>query len=167
MLLALALLLLAVLGGVAVYMFVPSADPVFEVSSLPPGATVTVDGRVVGTTPVVIREGLVVGQTYAFQVALEGHETSAFELHAVAGTDRREVVLSPLPAVLHIETVPPGAQVEVGGAARGAAPVDVRGLFVGAEVEVSVDAPGHHPRTLELRVLSPAHTETITLEPIR
>jgi hypothetical protein len=161
------LLVLAVLAGVGVYAFVPSPTPAFEISSLPPGATVTIDGAVAGTTPIAIRDRLVVGQTYAFQVALEGHGTSAFELRAVPGTDRREIVLSPLQAVLHVETQPTGAQVTVGGASRGAAPVDVGGLFVGAEVDVRVDAPAHHPRTVHVRIPSAAHTETITLEPIR
>ncbi|MBN8613056.1 MAG: protein kinase [Deltaproteobacteria bacterium] len=161
------LLVLAVLAGVGVYAFVPSPTPAFEISSLPPGATVTIDGAVAGTTPLAIRDRLVVGQTYTFQVALEGHGTSAFELRAVPGTDRREIVLSPLQAVLHVETLPTGAQVTVGGASRGAAPVDVGGLFVGAEVDVRVDAPGHHPRTVHVRIPAAAHTETITLEPIR
>jgi serine/threonine protein kinase len=166
-LLVVGLLVLAVLAGAAVYAFVPSPSPAFEINSLPPGATVSVDGAVAGVTPLVIRDRLVVGQTYSFQVALEGHQTSAFELRAVPGTDRREIVLSPLAAVLHVETEPPGAQVTVGGATRGRAPVDVGGLFVGAEVDVRVDAPGHHPRTVHVRMPAPAHTETIQLEPMR
>ncbi len=166
-LLVVGLLVLAVLAGAAVYVFVPSPSPAFEINSLPPGATVSVDGAVAGVTPLVIRDRLVVGQTYNFQVALDGHQTSAFELRAVPGTDRREIVLSPLAAVLHVETQPPGAQVTVGGATRGRAPVDVGGLFVGAEVDVRVDAPGHHPRTVHVRMPAPAHTETIQLEPMR
>jgi len=126
-----------------------------------------VNGAIVGTTPLMIRDRLVVGQTYAFQVALEGHGTSAFELAAAPGTDRREVVLSPLPATLHIETVPVGAQITVGGASRGASPQEVGGFYVGAEVEVRVDAPGHHPRTQRVRIPAAQHTLTIQLEPIR
>ncbi len=167
LLLVIGLLALAVLAGAGVYAFVPSPTPAFEISSLPPGATVTVNGALAGVTPIIIGDDLVVGQTYAFQVALEGHGTSTFELRAVGGTDRREIVLSPLQAVLHVETTPPGAQVTVGGASRGAAPVDVRGLFVGAEVDVRVDAPGHHPRTVHVRIPAAAHTETIVLEPVR
>ncbi|MFN9808798.1 MAG: serine/threonine-protein kinase [Deltaproteobacteria bacterium] len=165
--LTLGLLLLAVMAGAVVYALVPSPSPAFEISSLPSGATVAVDGAVAGVTPLVLRDRLVVGQRYTFQVSLDGHQASAFELRAVPGTDRREVVLSPLPAVLHIDTQPPGAQVAVGGAARGRAPLDIGGLFVGAEVEVRADAPDHHPRTARVRVLSPTHTETILLEPAR
>jgi hypothetical protein len=165
--LTLGLLLLAVMAGAVVYALVPSPSPAFEISSLPSGATVAVDGAVAGVTPLVLRDRLVVGQRYTFQVSLDGHQASAFELRAVPGTDRREVVLSPLPAVLHIDTQPPGAQVAVGGAARGRAPLDIGGLFVGAEVEVRADAPGHRPRTARVRVLSPTHTETILLEPAR
>lgn len=166
-LLGVGLLGLALLAGAVVYALVPGPVPGFEISSLPAGATVTVDGAVIGTTPIVLRDGLVVGRRYAFEVSLEGHQAASFELVASPGTDRREVVLSPLPAVLHVETIPPGARVTVGGASRGVAPRDVGGLFVGAEVEVHVDAPGHHPRTQRVRIGTPRQDLTVRLEPMR
>jgi hypothetical protein len=165
----LGLLALAVIGGVAVYLVVPTAPPPsFEIASLPPGAQVVVDGTALpGVTPVSIREGLEVGRVYAVQVTLAGHEPSSFQLQAGPGTMRREVVLSPLPATLRIETVPPGAQVAVSGANRGASPVDVGGLFVGAQVEVRVDAPGYGSRVERVQVTSATTTTQITLTPVR
>jgi hypothetical protein len=130
---------------------------------------VVVDGRPLpGVTPVTIHDGLEVGRVYAVQVSLEGHETSSFQLQAGPGTMRREVVLSPRTAMLRIETEPAGAQVAVSGASRGASPVTVGGLFVGAEVEVRVDAPGFGSQVQRVRVTTAPETSTrIVLTPVR
>lgn len=161
------LVVLAIAAGVAVFLFVPAPRPSVDLSSLPTGALVTVDGVSVGRTPLTLREGLEEGRTYAFRVSLDGYEPANFELRAQPGVDRRQVVLSPTAAVLHLETDPPSAQIEVGGAARGRAPVDIGGLFVGSVVDVRVDAPGFHPRVVRVPISAARHEETIRLEPIR
>lgn len=53
-----------------------AAPPEVRIVSTPPGATVLVDGREVGTTPLVWRDGAV-GGTYAVTLRLDGHEPVA------------------------------------------------------------------------------------------
>lgn len=120
-----------------------SAPPAFEIISSPSGAQVSIDGRRLGgLTPLTITEGLEPGRTYLIEVSVPGYQPASQSLTAQAGLQRHLFVLTPLPATLRVETDPPGLEVLVNGAPRGASPIEVTGLSAGQEVEVRTQLPG-------------------------
>jgi hypothetical protein len=145
-----------------------SAAPAGElvVRSDPPGALVTIDGRILGETPLVAH-GLSLG-THAVQVARPGHVPRAehvvfrpsvlsqtLDLRLVPGLDQTSepaassattgVAAPPVaptvlgPGAIDIDSRPRGAQVRVDGRLLGAAPMRALDL-----------AAGEHLVTLEL-----------------
>ncbi len=107
------------------------ADPKsgFEVWTVPPGATVKLDGAPVkGQTPFALTN-LTVGK-HTIEVSLPGYQPSSQEAQVEAGkTSRLDFKLAPFEAVAHFASEPPGAKVTIvaeGGAREivGQAPAD-------------------------------------------
>jgi hypothetical protein len=103
-----------------------------------------------------------------------GPHTFAFERPGYAEADLKivvpsdhpappvEVSLTPLPAVLHIETTPPGANIRIGGLALGKAPVSTRKLVPGETYTLTVEAPGLQPVSTPVK-LKPGEEKTISV----
>ena len=118
----------------------------------PQGAAATLDGAFVGTTPVLLPE-LAPGR-HAFGLSLDGHRAATLERDLAAPTPVRVFArLVPSTATLRVVSDPAGASVSVGGAPRGAAPVDVAGIPEG-ETEVVVSLPGHAAFRRRVRLAS-------------
>jgi hypothetical protein len=152
----------------------PAPAPAGElvVRSDPPGALVTIDGRILGETPLVAR-GLSLG-AHAVQVARPGHVPRAehvvfrpsvlsqtLDLRLVPGLDQTSgpseaaplaattgVAASPVtptasgPGAIDIDSRPRGAQVRVDGRLLGAAPMRALDLAAGEHV-VTLELPGY------------------------
>ena len=106
----------------------------------PQGAAATLDGAFVGTTPVLLPE--IAPGKHAFGLSLDGHRDATLERDLAAPTPALVFArLVPSTATLRVVSEPAGASVSVGGAPRGAAPIDVPGIPEG-ETEVAVSLPG-------------------------
>ncbi|MBQ4199493.1 MAG: PEGA domain-containing protein [Kiritimatiellae bacterium] len=105
----------------------------------PAGATVTSEGSVAGTTPLLLTS-LVCGRKYAFDFTLNGYQRKRVE---VAVENRRPIVRSEElvldSGLITCITKPAGAKVLVDGIERGATPVEVMVPRGGAELVVRLD----------------------------
>ncbi len=159
-----AVALLGCAGAFAAWQWASAPPPSLEIISSPPGAEVSVDGRVLpGTTPLPITEGLQEGRPCHVEVRLAGHQLWAADLTPRGGRLRQLVVLAPLPATLQVETVPPGVPVMINGVARGPSPVSLGGLVVGQQVTVHALAPGQAPMVRQVRLAEGTTVERIVL----
>jgi hypothetical protein len=145
-------ILLAMGGAIALVTLIvlivvlASGDPIpessVEVISVPPGATVTLDGvQLAQPTPTLITEGLDHERTQRIEVTLDGYETWTTTFRPVDGTLKQIAVLTPLRATLRVETIPP-AHVWVDGVLFGSSPVDVPNRRIGQSVHVRASLMG-------------------------
>lgn len=101
-----------------------------ECSSRPGGATVVLDGKEVGTTPVTL-SGLAYGR-HDLQVSASGYEPYHRSVSVLDETPGRvDVELRPLYGSLAITSEPTGARLLVDGEARGMTPLVLSGLDPG------------------------------------
>ena len=102
-----------------------------RIETKPPGASVTVDGRTAGTSPVMVRE-LSLAQPHRVEATLAGHGAARQEVMAVANALTPVTLsLEPAPAQLVVTTDPAGSEVRVDGRSRGSSPLTVTGLALG------------------------------------
>lgn len=120
------------------------------IHSNPSGATVFVDGRNEGVTPLSINQ---IGRGQRdISLQLPGYEpyrTTA--MVSPANTARVEASLNPLPGGLGIVSIPNGGRVYVDGEFKGEAPVNIRGIEPGAH-NVRVELRGHAPESRTVQV---------------
>ena len=128
----------------------PSSSAALRLTSRPEGAHVTVNGIAKGQTPITVEripEGNVV-----LELWLEGCESYKQTIKLAAGeTQDIEAVLKPVPALLKVVSIPPGARIYVDNQYRGESPVTVRELEPG-EHRIRAELPAHKPmaRTVTL-----------------
>lgn len=144
---------LAVLLAVALFLIIratrsePVAAPRLEVRSVPPGARVFFDGAALpGETPLVIHQGLEIGQLYPVQVQLDGYEAWSSTYDAQPGSISQIAVLVPIRVDVTIQTDPPGGHVWVDGVDHGQAPVELPGRPVGQELRLRARVDGREVR---------------------
>lgn len=113
--------------------------PTAQFTSSPPGATVSVDGRPRGTTPLSL-ERLPTG-VHEVVVALDRRQPHSERLELKAGQSATlQVELKPVPARLHVTSEPSGASVALDGRPRGRTPLALESLTPGSvRVVVSLD----------------------------
>jgi formylglycine-generating enzyme required for sulfatase activity len=125
-----------------------SAPVTFETT--PPGATVRVDGRALGTTPLTVA---VSAGRRAASFSLEAFKPASRSFTVVAGAPLRvpAVTLAPADAVLVLATDPEGASVTVDGKWRGETPVE---LVVAPRrpLPVRVNRAGYEDATLTVEI---------------
>jgi len=145
-----AALVSALLGGlVGAYLWTASTPKrSVDVRSVPAAATVLLDGRSVGSTPLQLQ---VDGATaIVLQIERRGYRPFTKQL---APGDAAEQVVATLEkadtfGTLILETVPADAAVVIDGAVRqGGRPLVVGNLWIGEPHDIVVSAPGHAPRT--------------------
>ncbi|HEX2574444.1 MAG TPA: protein kinase [Polyangia bacterium] len=116
-----------------------------DVVSVPPGATVRIDGQpVAGRTPVHIEKVNLEG-THRLTVDATGYQPWEREVSFEQGERGMEVqaVLSPFGGSLHVVSQPPGAEVVVNGRVRGQTPLDLGNLSLTEDVVVEVKLAGY------------------------
>ncbi|HET8732589.1 MAG TPA: serine/threonine-protein kinase, partial [Anaeromyxobacteraceae bacterium] len=120
-------------------------DGTLVVTSTPPGAQVTLDGRAVpGTTPLVV-DGVRLSEGHRVEASLPAHRSATAEVRAEPGRLARTVHLS-LSSALGSFTVvsePPGAEIAVDGKTVGRTPFVVTGVRVDERHRVDLTLPGH------------------------
>ncbi|MGN6109570.1 MAG: serine/threonine-protein kinase [Kofleriaceae bacterium] len=114
---------------------------VLEIDSIPSGAAITIAGKAVGAAP---RSAKVTsGEKVRVRFDLAGY--LPFEEDYIAQPGKVSVIkerLSPAPAIAKIESVPSGAQVQIGGQSVGITPLSWP-LAAGRGVEVRLSKPGY------------------------
>ena len=142
--------LLGVLSGIGVAVAGFAAAPwmrdgVLVVSTTPPGAQVTLDGRPVpGTTPLVV-EGVRLSDTHRVEATVPGHRAAGMEVGGEPGRLTRTVHLT-LPSALGsftVESDPPGAEVRVDGKVLGRTPFTIGDVRVDERHRIDLSLPGH------------------------
>ncbi|MBB3062287.1 SUMF1/EgtB/PvdO family nonheme iron enzyme [Microbulbifer rhizosphaerae] len=93
-----------------------------HISTNPPGATVTVEGEVLGTTP--LSAELIQGDRLV-ELSMPDHKTEKIPVEVTAGVDQTlaPVDLGPADGILHLTSVPEDASVTVDGEFRGRTPL--------------------------------------------
>jgi hypothetical protein len=109
--------------------------------SLTNGATIEIDGKLVGTVPMETPFKLAVGQ-HSIKVELRGF-TPHIDTFQVAGDEETEleIDLIPVAGIVKITTAKPGATVKVNGKVVGVTPFD-QDVRIG-KAEFTVSLPGH------------------------
>ena len=113
------------------------------VTSDPPGAQVSVDGRPAGKAPALV-EGLLLREPHTVVLSAPDHKNS---VHTLAGDPWRAAlrvhgVLRPARGDLTLESEPSGAEARVDGRPVGRTPVTVRGVLLGERHRVDLSLPG-------------------------
>lgn len=135
---------------------VPAPDSKVEVLTTPPGATVYVGDEPRGKSPVTLE--LTQGVPVTVRAEAPGHAELREEVTPKAPAESHRLKLQPLPYVVHVESSPPGALVNVGGH-RATAPAEVAldGVPSGP-VSVSARLSGYEPA--RTRVVPTAFEQT-------
>ncbi len=124
------------------------------ISSQPSGASLTVDGAVVGTTPVAAE---LLDSGSDLTLLLDGYEPWRGRVGAGPGSERElQITLEPAKAPLRITSQPAGAAVTLGERYLGTTPLETRAT-VGTSQLLSVRLPGyqHHQRPLTITDTDP------------
>jgi hypothetical protein len=120
-------------------------DGVLVVTTAPTGAHVTVDGKPVpGETPLVV-EGIRLSGPHEIQATAPGRVSASTRLRGEAGRLTRSVHLA-LPSALGtltVESVPPGAEVQLDGRPVGRTPVTLTDVRMDQRHRVDLSLPGH------------------------
>jgi formylglycine-generating enzyme required for sulfatase activity len=123
------------------------ADGRVELASTPGEASVSVDGEFRGRTPLSLR--LSPGRAHRVTLTKAGYETAARELSVAADSGRRLAIeLTPQLGEIEVVTVPPNAEVFVGGERRGATPTTLELTAVTQAIEIRLT--GFAPERAEL-----------------
>jgi hypothetical protein len=150
-----AIVLLLALIAIVAYPRLFGATSAISVTTDPPGATIELDGRAVGSTvegPLSVPD-LEVGQKYKIAARLDGHDP----VEQIVSPQRDvsapvHLTLQPRAATVLFETDPPGAAVVVEGQELGVTPLAVTTFAPGTEVEVTLRRIGYTELTRTVRV---------------
>ncbi len=120
-------ILIAAIAAAVVFVLLQGRKASLNIRSFPSGATVLLDERQVGTTPLVL-SGVTPG-THAIQIRLSGWEVWNGTTTAVRGSTT-QVIANMIHAAysLVVTSTPPGATVTLDGVAKGVTPLTVAGL---------------------------------------
>ncbi len=145
----------------------PVQDGYFSIDSSPRGATVRVDGRYVGTTPVTTQ--VTAGTTHRVQVEYSGYDAFSAVYTAYSGqTTSIPVSLTPTPQTtgyLTVTSSPSGADVYVDGSYRGYTPMTIGNLVVGAHT-LELRLAGYQKSTQTVQIYSgQTTTKNVGLSP--
>jgi len=145
--------LLVVLGIVAwPRLFGPTTAHV-TFTTIPAGATVELEGRVVGVATggtLTVRD-LAIGRAYPVVARLDAHDPAQLVVRPEAGGTAVTIELRPLPMV-ELESEPSDAAVTIDGAAMGSTPLRLTSLPPGATVTIAFEKPGYQRATAKLQV---------------
>ena len=129
-----------------------------EVSSVPGGATVTVDGAYRGTTP--IRLPLAPGREHAVGIALAGHVTATRTVQVSSDETRPvAVTLEPRIGEVRVQARPAGAEILIDGEPAGRGSMTVTLSATPHRIEIRMDGYVSHSETVTPRPGIPTEVE--------
>jgi hypothetical protein len=135
---------------------IPESRGILELDSIPRGAIVTLADRLLGPAP--RQERVAGGVKLHVKLDLKGYQAYEDDLSVESG---KTVVfrpkLSPAPAVLRVETTPPGATVTLGGQPQGTSPLTVS-VAAAHSAELALTRPGYEPVKLEVELVAGEQT---------
>lgn len=121
-------------------------------NSQPNGATVFIDGRNSGVTPVTVNR-ISQGQ-HDIELKLEGYRDYREQINVTSGlVDRLNAVLTPLPGGMYLTSIPSGARVYIDNEFRGETPLELNDMDVG-EYRVRAESEGYEPDARTLSVMN-------------
>jgi hypothetical protein len=166
----LAVAIFAVLGLVAIVAwprFTAAARTEITVHTVPPGATVEVEGRNAGTAADgnLVLHDLEIGRAYPIVARLEGYEPKQSVVQPHDGENAVTIELVAHSATVELDSTPTGAMVEINGKPAGTTPLTVRNLAPNSTANVSFQKPGYHEATTKLAVPAPGK-ETKLIQPL-
>ncbi|HEY0479772.1 MAG TPA: serine/threonine-protein kinase [Kofleriaceae bacterium] len=127
-----------------------------ELDSIPRGAQVTVADRVLGAAPRIAQ--VASGVKVHVKLELKGFQPYEDDLSVEAGkTILLRQRLSPAPAVLHVETAPPGATVTLAAQPLGTTPL-TRPVAVAHQAELAITRSGYEPIKLSIDLVAGEQT---------
>lgn len=133
----------------------------FTLASTPAGATVSVDGKTLGTTPYT---GELIHGARKIGVTLKGYKPWSRAITVVAGqaVHVSDVALAKADGLLEVVTNPPGAAITVDGRFRGEAPVKIA-VSPDREHRITAMKAGYAPRTASAQA-APDIVESVALQ---
>jgi formylglycine-generating enzyme required for sulfatase activity len=133
----------------------------FTLASTPAGATVSVDGKTLGTTPFT---GELIHGARKIGVTLKGYKPWSRAITVVAGQAVHipDVALAQADGVLEVVTNPSGAAITVDGRFRGEAPVKIA-VSPNREHRITAMKAGYAPRTASAQA-APDGVESVALQ---
>jgi hypothetical protein len=159
---ALSILLLFTAVGLAALPYLRRpAQAALHVESEPPGATLYVDGRSRGITPLDVTD-LEAGKQYAVRATMKGHADDDQLVVAQAGSATMRMHLGALAGVVAVDCDPPGAKVSVDGKERGLAPTTLE-LEPGKTYQIALHKDGYKDHSMA--VTAPAPGERVSYRP--
>jgi tRNA A-37 threonylcarbamoyl transferase component Bud32 len=145
----------------------PSTTGTLVVDSVPAGATASVDGHVIGTTP--ISYDAPAGRQLSVAVELSGY-TPVTDYKVTLAVGERIVYRPSLAAArasLHVDSDPPGASVSLRGRVIGETPVELADLDPIGRVELAIALGGYERATAPVDLRAGARAEAhVVLKPL-
>jgi uncharacterized caspase-like protein len=121
-----------------------------KVITSPAGATVTLDGEVLGTTPLERKVEIPANKSASLKLDLDGYETAERRVDLKVGRETKLTVTlvrqpeRPKSATLDVVTVPPGAEISIDGVVQGKSPLRFnRETTTPISVSVRASLPGY------------------------
>jgi serine/threonine-protein kinase len=139
----------------------PAPRATIEVVSLPPGAEVRIDGKLLpGVTPLEILD-VDAQRPHQVRVELRGHDPWSEEVRFSPNQTQMRVqaVLTSQLGTLELDTIPSGAEAIVNGRVRGTTPVVVSDLPPSEDVVIEVRLRGHKSERRRLQMPPPQSTK--------
>ncbi|MCX6097851.1 MAG: PEGA domain-containing protein [Caldiserica bacterium] len=120
-------ILVAVVVAVTIFLLIQGREASLNIRSFPSGATVFLDTRQVGTTPLVLSQ--VAPGTHAVEIRLSGWEVWNGTTTAVKGSTTQVIAnMTHAAYSLSVTSTPPGATVALDGTVKGVTPLTATGL---------------------------------------
>jgi serine/threonine protein kinase len=158
------LLVLAVTITTIALVALRSEPATLQIITVPDGASIQIDGLVLEQrTPTTI-PNLEADRSYHVKLMRRGHEPHETDIVVTDGPNREVFMLEAIRVTLHVETVPPGAQVWVDNQVRGSAPLDITQLNAGQIVMIRASAPGHETVHRQVTLSESERNASLVLE---
>ncbi len=121
-----------------------------DLASEPPGATVTIDGAIVGSTPLYGQKIAAGNRTVRFEHDRYLPEERVVEIEGFGKQSSLAVTLAPAWAIFTLETDPGGATVAVDGTEKGVTPLELE--LLAGQRDIVFTRPEYAPLAVELVV---------------
>jgi hypothetical protein len=130
-----------------------AAKPRVTFTTIPPGATIEIEGRRVGTTtagPLSVGD-LELGRGYAVVARLDGYEAKPAVVQPHAGANAVTFELRAI-ATVELDSEPTGAAVAIDGTPMGSTPLTLTSLVPGQTVSIAFTRTGYRAATARLQI---------------